>query len=386
MILLCLLLIIFFPILGIPLFLMGYIFGKDKNSLIYSSLLGISIALLFNFFIPPTDYDLFRHQLIVEQVTNLTFDEFLNSTKYINLEFLPTLYSYLISFTNHINLLQFFVIALGYTIIFYIIHDYRKINEIKIIPFIFIVLFNFFGFYTLYFISGLYFYLAVILFALAFYFDYVKKKYKILSYIIYFTILFIHNSMFFPIFILFIFKLFKNKLNLKSLLCCVFVFTLSTYILEFLSSTLDISFINNINNMYSHYLLKNDEMIKYYSGSIFIQEITKLFVILFVLFFKKDEKNATKDFIYLLTICIILMMPKSFVMIRFIMLIQLIGIVPLINYFKDNSYNKKLFLLSIIIFLTLLYMYIFYNVFHHEHFENISNYIFTNIIGILGRW
>lgn len=385
MILLSLLLIIFFPILGIPLFLVGYIFDKNKNSLIYSSLLGISIALIFNFFIPPTDYDLFRHQLIVEQVTNLNFSEFLYKTNYIDLEFLPTLYSYLISFTNHINLLQFFVVALGYTIIFYIMYDYRKTSTIKTLPFIFIVLFNFFGFYTLYFISGLYFYLAVILFALAFYLDYIKKKSKLITFPIYFIILFIHNSMFFPIFILLVFKLFKNKLNIKSLLCCVLVFLLSTYILQFLSNILDNPMVTSIYNMYSNYLLKNNEMTKFYGGSILFIEITKLLVVLFALIFKQKKQDPAKDFIYLLIICLIIMIPKSFVMIRFIMLIQLIGIIPIIEFFKDSSTNKKILLCTIIAFLTLIYVYVFYNVFRYEHFENISKYLFTNIFDTLGR-
>lgn len=382
----CLILFLAFPIIGLPLFLGCYIFHSNKKGIFYSILIGLTLGFITYYFIPPADYDLYRHQLIAKSIHNLPFDRFLIYSKVAELEFLPLLYSYFISFTENYNLLQFFVVSLGYTLMFYMMYDYRKKIEISNLSFALVVIFNIFGFNALYFISGLYYYIAIILFSFAFYNEYTKKGNKILSYIIYGLILLIHDSMFFPVGILLIFKLFKNKLNLKSLGLCILIFGLSYYVISFLSSMINLDIFTKVINMYNHYISNDYRMKKFYSGTIFIIEISKLALILATILLTKNKKALKKEngFIILLTVSTLLMMPKSMVMIRFIMAVQLIGIVPLMDYYKKTKLTDiKLIMMIVLLILATLYVLYFVRVFKDENFTNLN--AFNNIFAILKK-
>ncbi len=384
MLIVCLLLFFLFPIIGLPVFLFFYLFDSKKKGIIYSLLIGVTLGIIIYYFIPPSNYDLFRHQLILKQVENLNFAQFLIKAKTIDLEIIPLIYSYIISLTSNYNLLQFFVVSLGYTLMFYMMYDYRKKVNISNPAFIIVVVFNIFGFNALYFISGLYYYIAIILFAFAFYNEYTKGGNKLLSYIIYFLTLFIHNSMFFIVAILFIFKLFKNKLSFKSIATCLLIFIFSYYVINFINNIFSSEIFATILNMYNVYIKENYRMHKLYRGMIFFIEITKLIVIILSIVLNKNRKKSVKEnsFIILLAISTILMMPKSIVMIRFIMGIQLIGIVPLMNYFSKGKINLvKLSLYIITFILGVLYITYFYKVFRNENFEGLS--LFKNIFSLI---
>jgi len=136
--------------------------------------------------------------------------------------------------------------------------------------------------------------------------------------------------------------------------------------------------------MYNVYIKENYRMHKLYRGMIFFIEITKLIVIILSIVLNKNRKKSVKEnsFIILLAISTILMMPKSIVMIRFIMGIQLIGIVPLMNYFSKGKINLvKLSLYIITFILGVLYITYFYKVFRNENFEGLS--LFKNIFSLI---
>lgn len=377
---------ILFPILGIPIYIFCYLNNKNKKGILYSSIIGLTLGILAYYFIPRSDYDLYRHQLVVTQLMGINFNEFLSLTKEIDLEFLPMLYSYLISFTHNLNLLQFFVVSLGYGILFYILYDYRKISKIKLIPFIFVVLFTIFGFNTLYFISGLYYYIAVILFTLAFYNEYVKNGNKVLSYILYITTLFIHDSMLFALAILLIYKLFSNKFNFKSAMMCIMIFSLSFYVLRFFSTNLNIGFFTTLFNMYKAYITKNDSLKRLYSGTILFIEISKLITTIICIFLQNERKKfkGVNGFILLLSLSTLIMMNRSRVMIRFVMLIQFIGIVPMMDSLSKLKKNKVLLLLMIII-LSLLYILYFIYVFKSQNFGNLKSNVYMNVFELFRR-
>lgn len=371
----CLLLFIAFPIIGLPVYLGCYVFHSNKKGILYSLLIGVTLGFITYYFIPPHDYDLYRHQFIARYIHNLPFDRFLAYSKVTELEFLPLLYSYFISFTENYNLLQFFIVSLGYTLMFYMMYDYRKKTTISNLSFILVVIFNIFGFNALYFISGLYYYIAIILFSFAFYNEYTKKGNKFLSYFLYGLVLLIHDSMFFPVVILLIFKLFNNKLNVRSLGLCILIFGLSYYVISILSSVINFELFTKVINLYNHYISNDYRMRKFYSGTIFIIEITKLLLILATIFMTKNKKPLSKEngFIILLAVSTLLMMPKSLVMIRFIMGVQLIGIVPLMNYYQKNKLTDiKLIMIAILCALGILYTLYFYRVFKDENFGNLK--------------
>ena len=377
---------ILFPIIGLPIYMYYYIFDKNKEGLFYSAIIGLTLGIFAYYFIPKIDYDLYRHQMVVSQLKGLSFSQFLMVYKDLELEFIPSLYSYIISLTNNFDLLQFFVVSLGYSILFYILYDYRKISGINTIPFIFTVLVTIFGFNTLYFISGLYYYIAVILFALAFYNEYVKKSNKIICYLLYILTIFIHNSMAFALLVLFIYKFFRNKFNLKSISICIIIFALSFYVLNFLTINFDISFFKTIQNMYNSYVTKDASLKRLYSGIILFIEITKLVITILCIFTQKEKHkfDGVNGFILLLSLSTVIMMIRSRVMIRFVMLVQFIGIVPMMDSFKGVR-NNKLILLMIVIMLSIIYILYFYLVFRYQSFGLLHKNIFKNIFEIFNK-
>ena len=128
-------------------------------------------------------------------------------------------------------------------------------------------------------------------------------------------------------------------------------------------------------------------MYKFYGGTVFLIEITKLIVIIACLLIQKERKKTDNinGFIILLSICILSVLPQSIVMIRFIMLLQFIGIVPIFDALKKNTKLKLLYTFGIIV-LTLIYSIYTYKLFKNQNFGTLFNYnIFQNIITIFRK-
>lgn len=384
--LLCLMLFIIVPVIGLPIYALYYLLDRNKKGILYSLLLGFMFGVLAYYFNPPENYDLYRLKLIVSELVNLDFKEILTLTKVSDLEFIPMIYSYLIATTHNFNLLQFFVVTLGYSILFYMLYDYRKYTKLDTISFMAVVLFTIFGFNTLYFISGLYNYIAIIIFAFAIYNEYIKKNYKIISYILYVLTLFIHNSMFFPFAILLIYKISNNKFNFKSSFLVLFVFFFAYYILNFINNYANMSIITKVLNMYNSYVSSNGEFKHLYSGYILLIELIKWVITLACVIFQKNRKklNEANGFILLLSLGTLVMIPRSRVMIRFVMLIQFIGIVPMIDLLKYNHKNRVLNFMIIAGFGFMFLSYTFF-VLRGENFGYLSSNIFSNIFNIFKR-
>lgn len=378
---------ILFPMIGVIFSIILYFLDDKKNSLFYSLLIGLTLGIIAYYFIPPQNYDLYRHHLITYKYIGKNWDYFIFSLKTIDAEFLPLIISYIISWSNNVNLLQLIVVTTGYTIIFYIMHDYKKENNLNSIIFLTIVMFTFFGFNALNFISGLWNYIAIIIFALALYFDYIKQYNKTLCFVLYLITLLLHNSMFFPLAIVLIYKCFKNKLNIKSFIITILICIFPTTILSIINSVVNIEIFKTIEQLYNTYLIKNEYMYNFYGGSVLFIEISKLLVILICIFMQKEKNkySGISGLIILMSICIVLMLPQSIVMIRFIMLIQFIGIIPLTNNLKKIT-RTKLILLWIMIILLGFYILYFYKLFVNQNFGTLfSDGLIKNIITIFRK-
>ncbi len=342
---------IILPLLGFVVSLSAYFSGKSKRGIVYSFLMALFLGLIAYNYIPPQDYDLYRHQLVLKSLIGQSWNFFLSYMPKVELELLPMLINFALSRLRDINLLQFSVVTSGYFLLFYMLYDYRKQKNIKLFPFLIIFQFTFFGFNALNFLSGLWNYIAIILFAFAIYLEYVKKAKPIFSYILYITTFFIHNSMIFPLAILSIYKMFGNKLNMKSLLFTSFIFIIPTTILGFINSALEISFLQTIEQTFNAYFTRNAEMHRYYNGFALFMEVTKLIITIIVLWSQKEDNKleGINGLIQLLAICMLIVLPKSIVMIRFVMLIQFMGIVPFMNNFTKITKEKFAFLLVLLV-------------------------------------
>jgi hypothetical protein len=385
MALICILIFIFFPVLSIIFSICGYFFGSKKYNIIYAMLIALSLGTMVYYFEPLQTYDLYRHHAVVESLINNNFSFFIENINNFDLEPIPMFVCYFISKTQNINLLQFVIVCLGYFLILYILGDYRKKINLNDFIFMILTLFTFFGFNTLYFISGLWCYIAIILFFLILYLDYVKNINKKICIILCFLLIFVHNSMLFPFIILIIYKLFGSKLKFREIIIISCIFIFPNIILGFLTNNFNIDIINKISYMYNAYFTQNSDMKKFYSGTIFFIEITKLLVTFFAIYLQNKEKKLENinGFIILLTIGMGIMIPKSIVMIRFVMLIQFIGIIPLFNCLKEIN-KKNLLFLFLIILLTIIYIIYFYSVFRNQNFGSLfEEGLLKNIFSII---
>lgn len=347
----------------------GYFYDFKKRGVIYSIIIGALLGIIAYHYLPPVNYDLYRHHLVVLDLIDKDFVYFINHLHNYDMDLLPALYSYIIAILKNINLQQFFIVSSGYAIILWIFQDLRKNMKIDSFIFIVVLLFTLFGFNALNFISGLWYYIATIIFFLAFYFEYYRKEKKMLCYLLYFLTILIHNTMIFAVGILLVYKLFKNKISLKLLMVVILTFFISSYFLNWINSYIDISFINSFVKMMNTYYAKNDYMHKFYSGMAFFIEMSKLIITLFIVLCQKRENrlNGINGFIILLALCTILMLPKSIVMIRFVMLIQFIGIIPVFSYFEKLTKNKLLMLFLLLLLLASYIVY-FYRMFQYQAF------------------
>lgn len=371
------------PFIGFLLSIIAY-FNCNKKKCIYPLLIGLYLGIVAYYFIPPQSYDLYRHHQIVKQLMGMSLNNSILILNHIDLEMLPKLICLLISRFNNINLLQFFITAIGYTIIFSCLYDYKikaKVNNTIFVP---VCLFTFFGFNALNFISGLWNYIAIIIFFLALYLEYICKAKKVYCYPLYALTIFMHNSMLFPLVILIIYKMSNNSLKIRTILISLVIFIFPELVLSFINNTFDITILKEIQRMYNSYFTNDNKMYIFYGGVVFFIELTKLIITNLSILFEEKKKKTTgiNGYIILLSICTLVMMTKSIVMIRFIMLIQFIGIVPLINSLKKVTKETLPYYLIIII-LTIVYIIYFFHLFRYQSFGNLFNDLFTkNIISI----
>ncbi len=342
-------LFIIFPVVSGLVLFVAYFLDDKKNSFIYPILIGLFFGVIVYHYLPPSDYDLFRHHQVVLQMMGVSWKNIWIIADKMEIESLATLISYVVALIGDKNLLQFFIVSVGYSILFYLLYDYRKQTNLPLIVFIPITIFTFFGFSALFFISGLWNYVAILIFALGFYLDYYKNKNKILCYIIYLIPVLLHSAMVFPLGILILYKLFGNKLNIKTIITMLIILIFSMTILHYINQVVSIELFITIERMYNSYFINNTQMYTFYGGTAFLIEMSKLAITIIAIFLQNEKEKFSKinGFIILLSIAVLIMLPKTIVVIRFIMLIQFIGIIPIMDAFKKMNKNKLLLLFSI---------------------------------------
>lgn len=375
------------PFLGVIVASFAYFSKHSKNSMVYSLLMALFMGIIAYHFIPLQSYDLYRHHQIYNSLVGADFKTFLAYLDMVDLEVLPMLVNFLLAKFQNMNLLQFSVITAGYFLLFYMLHDYRKKININTITFIGIFCFTLFGFNVLNFFSGLWNYIAIIIFSFAAYLDYIKNTNKILPYLLYTLSFFFHSSMIFPLAILLIYKFFKNKFNLKTVVITVTIFLIPSVVLSFVNNLIEISLLKEIEYTFNSYFLKNSIMHNFYGSGTIMIELMKLSVTVIAIFLQKEREKVSglNGFILLLSICTLIMMPKSIVMIRFIMLVQFMGIIPLIDTFKNLTKKNLLCLLGLYI-ITAIFGYYFFFLLSNQNFGDLfSEKIFSNLFNLITK-
>lgn len=342
---------VIFPFLGLLLFAVLYFFADTKKGIVFLSImLGVLVGFFAYNFTPANNYDLVRHQSIVEKYETVNdISSFVAVYNSSNREPLPQLYSFLISRTGNPNLLQFFVVTIGYSALFYILADYKKrvgLSNANFVPIFILILF---GQHTLYYFSGLYNYAAINLFALAFYLDYFHEK-KATPYMIYISTFFIHTSMVLPLMILLLFKLNKNRLSKR-----LFFFSAITVLIGLLlllnTGGVEGGGFDTLRMMFADYSSNNAYYLRFYNGFGLVVDILKIILVFLSYRVTKDaqELKSTRAFVVLALPIVIVLLPISIVLIRFVTLFFFISIPMLMSAMNAHSENVKLLFLTYII-------------------------------------
>lgn len=346
----------FFPIFSFIFNLLSFIMIKKERK-IFAVLLAFSIACIAYVWKPGVEMDLYRWHLEMEVFKNYTLNDlFLFVLK--NFEPLNYFIKYILSKTGNYNLLQFFVVFIGYLEIFLILDDYSKQNNIKLMPFTITLLFICISLQFIGFISGLWFYFAVINFFVGVYLDFIKKT-KRVHWVFYISSICIHISTLL-IFILLVFvKKLKKKINIWELLFVFILFFSIDKIIIWLNNY-DISIFKYIYELYYNYFLFGSQFDKLNGGSNLIFGIYRLIICILIIIFYR--KNILDEFGYkyynIITTTIATILPILFnanVFVRFILYVQLMVSPILLQYFNTKTSKNKFFLCTLI-FVSILIM------------------------------
>ena len=335
-----------FPAIGLVCAALLYFKNNNKKeTVLYSLLFGALIALCAYNFVPRPGFDLIRHQRKVELYSNVsTFDEFAEQYKKIDLEVIPQLYTFTISRFDNKDLLQFFVVLVGFSAVLYMLADYRRQKKIDNKYFIPIVVLGIFSQPIVYYFSGLYFYLATSIFALAFYIDYYNKN-KIPACLLYALLPLIHIGMILPVGAIIMFKISRSKINIISvvlmlLIALFFVFNYG----HFLIDNLGMSFLSPIQKIIDAYIANNSHFISQnYGGLGLVLGILETIMVIFwcIIDRKNSSNRSTRSFLILFTILLAILSTRIMVMTRFIAVILLGGLCVAMDIMQNDKAKMK---------------------------------------------
>lgn len=334
---------VFLPIVSLMINLVNFVLIKKERK-IYAFLLALSLGLIAYIWEPTITSDLYRHQL---EMKSFYYSGFSAVIARINTELEPLNYiiKYIIAKTNNYNLLQAFISFVGYFEILWIISDYSKKKETKLSAVAIITIFIILSLKYISFISGLWFNISIINFALGVYLEYTKKA-KQIHWIFYIIAISLHISTVYLLILLLAVKLSKS-INLKKITITAFIVSLLLGpMITLLNKHIDLYFIHYIYKLYNSYFIMGDRFDYLHSGTNLIFSILRLIITLIIIYKEKENlKKYNKKYVMLIlitsaSISAILFSAKIYI--RFIYFVQLISIPILLDYFSKKLDKQQL--------------------------------------------
>ena len=328
-----------FPIITTPLIFLAY-YRSSRHTWLYSLLLAISLGLLAYSFSPPKAFDLYRHHQSVLSLSSTTGSDLLEYAIRSN-EPVVVFIEYLVSQMKNVRLLQLLVVSVGYWLLLYVYKDYSKKMGIRQHAFMLTLLFTLSSFVFINFASGLWNYLAMSIFAFAFYIESLYPKNKKISYLLYALTPLIHLSMFMPIAALFVFRISKERVG-RSFVILSSLFLASAVIMIPLTSLVSsLAIFSKLQTVYTGYFLTGQQFTDLYAPHILAMELLKLipYVLLIAYYLNTSDRviKNTAGYLLLLTSIMLIMAPGSLIILRFITLIQFIGGLLLLNFLSSEK-------------------------------------------------
>lgn len=378
------------PIISIPLLILG-ICCSEKYRMVYLIYFAFILGIIAYYWVPPIDFDLYRYHIALDNFKKINFNTFweiYGSKK----EIISNLLFYIVSKFENNNLLQFITTFIGYGIIFYIISDYCKQKKYSNIIFVISFLYVVASLRYLNFISGIRNTLAVIIFGLGIYLEYVKKGKKIICNLIYISTIFIHISSLLLVALKLVYTyIFKEKIDIKNIIITAIIFLSPQILLTIITKISNIAIFSNLNNMYISYFINGSTYEALTGGSILYLNIIKAtfcLLIVYILRYKCNEKeNKINNFILLLVVVLlaITVQSKEFIK-RFIFLAELLNSLIIMDCYSKSTKNIKLILIFGVLMFSILMLYLQIKGYITLNFGNLfSNNIANNIFTIFKK-
>ncbi len=357
MLILALIIYAVLPLLSFPLIFSLY-YKDPSRTVIYSLLLAITIGIVSYHFNPPFSFDLYRHHQVIDSMKNVSVDQFLGLIK-SSYEPAALLISYLVATTRNTSLLQFSMVTVGYWILLYILKDYANNNKIRPHAFLLVTLFTLSSFTLVNFMSGIWNYIAMIIFALAFYLESKPKHNKIIVYTLYLIAPLLHSSMFLPLGLLIVFKLCGERLNTRLALLLGGIVLSLPLIHPVVSSISGIAIFSQLEPMYQSYFASGPKYYNLYGGNVLVMELMKLSIYITIAMIMRKNASAVIQrsigYVLLLTATILTYAPISIVTLRFVILVQFTGFAILMEYMSSRKTLARSLLICIMISLVALF-------------------------------
>ncbi len=346
-------LFLIYPILTVPLILIGSIADK-KNRIIYMILLAFDIALI-SMKLDPSNYrlDLNVYFSIMDIMKGIKWETFIQT--YISQkEFLTNILYFAFASIGNYHLWTFTVTFICYATMFYIITDYSLIKEISNKEYIFMLILTILFYNNILALTGVRNNFAMIIYILAVYEEYFKERKKITYKILYIVPCFIHMSMALGIILRIAMSFYKGA-NKKYVIILIAIYAVSPSIVLSVASKLNgTAIFSDLYDKTITYSGSGANILNNKYNLIKIIAFLDLFIIFEKVYIKKGYKN--KDITEL--ICIFTLLSSNYPVIRdrwydaCIILLVLCFIEDVKAYFKIKGLYK-IVLSAIIAFMIL---------------------------------
>jgi len=368
----------FLPFVSIPILFLGIALDK-KHTLLYSILLALIFAIISYNFLPDEVHDLYRYFYEMKYYySHLDFPRYLevmfSSTKII-FSFLQFIFSQIGNF----HLLPFSITLIGYTLSFYMMIDFVKSKKYPSSVAFIILLMFILSFYHINFISGLAQYLAIVVGFFAFYLEYIKGKKQLRYKIFYILPIFIHISMIIIPLIRFLlnfdYKRYKYKYYVVLTIyafCPIILYKILSLIPSLSSIALKID----------SYMLKGSHTL-YTSYDLFTLLALIIYGILFFFSYnrlKNEYSNKILDFTKIVLLFNLCSLFYRDIFSRVFNLSLLCMCLYFSVYLSKMKMQRNVFVLLLLIFVSLAFASVSFNIFKTYDFNNIFRHLFENLM------
>lgn len=359
---------------------------KDiKHRTLYLALVAMFIALFSYSYTPTAVEDLYRHQMDAAAYQYSDIADLIEDL-HEEPEQVATMYKFLIGKTGNLALLQFFTAAICFFILLYLLNAFTEKNKgLPILRVIGVWAFVLSGFYFIVITSNIFYTLALEIFSLGVYFDYVRKK-KVVGAIFYILPVFIHTSAVLTLILIVLFKLFGSKINVRNIVILIVLILSINFLLTTVAANINLPIVSELSNLYRSYFNREEDWAVLHTVPVLTLYLSRLIPI-FVAYKFSKKGESMGDFAIFVGLSVLVLFFQTSFSIRYIHVAVLCGLPLLFEMSSNKRYGQ--------FFSVMLYGIAIPHVVYQVHqlairtdwggLENIQTILITNLITSLTR-